>query len=126
VIDFNSLLSKPVLILRIYFTLCYIVAKYTNLSSLISSCRELNLAERCLELPSRSATREEILRLHTEEHFDRLKQTSGIRDDERMEDLSSRYDSIYIHPVSNRYLLGSHGSVEQCIRMSGRETLAPN
>lgn len=41
--------------------------------------------------------------MHTEEHFERLKQTAGIRDDERMEELSSRYDSIYIHPVSNRF-----------------------
>lgn len=40
-------------------------------------------------MPSRSATKDEILRLHTEEHFERLKETSGIRDDERMEELSS-------------------------------------
>lgn len=59
----------------------------------------MNLADRCLQLPSRAATKAEILRLHTEEHFDRLKATSGIRDDDRMEELSARFDSIYIHPV---------------------------
>jgi len=86
---------------------------YSLISS--SSCRELNLTERCLELPSRSATKDEILRLHTEEHFERLKETSGIRDDERMEELSSRYDSIYIHPVSKRIQRGTWNSASQCL-----------
>ncbi|XP_070074297.1 histone deacetylase 6 isoform X4 [Drosophila takahashii] len=81
----------------------------------LERCRELNLAERCLELPSRSATKEEILRLHTEEHFERLKQTSGIRDDERMEDLSSRYDSIYIHPSTFELSLLATGSTIELV-----------
>ncbi|XP_017050819.1 histone deacetylase 6 isoform X3 [Drosophila ficusphila] len=81
----------------------------------LERCRELNLAERCLELPSRSATKEEILRLHSEEHFDRLKQTSGVRDDERMEELSSRYDSVYIHPSTFELSLLATGSTIELV-----------
>nr|ACN94122.1 histone deacetylase 6 isoform B [Drosophila melanogaster] len=81
----------------------------------LERCRELNLTERCLELPSRSATKDEILRLHTEEHFERLKETSGIRDDERMEELSSRYDSIYIHPSTFELSLLASGSTIELV-----------
>ncbi|KAH8420333.1 hypothetical protein KR009_009253, partial [Drosophila setifemur] len=81
----------------------------------LERCRELNLAERCLQLPSRSATKEEILRLHAEEHFEKLKQTSAVRDDERMEELSSRYDSIYIHPSTFELSLLASGSTIELV-----------
>ncbi|KAH8266823.1 hypothetical protein KR026_004810 [Drosophila bipectinata] len=94
----------------------------------LERCRELNLAERCLELPSRIATKAEILRLHTEEHFERLKATSGIRDDVRMEELSSRYDSIYIHPSTFELSLLASGStielVDQLITGSAQNGMA--
>ncbi|KAH8317540.1 hypothetical protein KR074_012496 [Drosophila pseudoananassae] len=94
----------------------------------LERCRELNLAERCLELPSRVATKAEILRLHTEEHFERLKATSGIRDDDRMEELSSRYDSIYIHPSTFELSLLASGStielVDQLITGSAQNGMA--
>ncbi|KAH8247955.1 hypothetical protein KR038_010868 [Drosophila bunnanda] len=81
----------------------------------LERCRELSLVERCKQLPSRAATKEEVLRLHTEEHFERLKQTAGIRDDERMEELSSRYDSIYIHPSTFELSLLATGSTIELV-----------
>lgn len=64
-----------------------------------SSCRELNLVECCQILPSRRATKDEVMLLHSEEHYQILEKTSGVNDDENMEDLSSRFDSVYVHPV---------------------------
>ncbi|XP_052850338.1 histone deacetylase 6 isoform X2 [Drosophila gunungcola] len=81
----------------------------------LERCRELNLTERCMKLSSRSATKKEILRLHTEEHFELLKQTAGIRDDERMEELSSRYDSVYIHPSTFELSLLATGSTIELV-----------
>lgn len=66
----------------------------------IFSCRELNLVERCQLISSRRATKDEIMLLHSEEHYKLLEKTSGVHDDEKMEDFSSHYDSVYIHPVS--------------------------
>lgn len=62
-------------------------------------CRELKLVERCLQLPSRAATKAEILQLHSAEHYECLERTAGVKDEESMEELSSHYDAIYIHPV---------------------------
>lgn len=58
------------------------------------------MVERCQILPSRKATKDEIMLLHSDEHYKLLEKTSGINDDTKMEDLSSQFDSVYIHPVS--------------------------
>lgn len=39
---------------------------------------------------------------HTQEHFDILKATDGEENEDLLEDLSSKYDAIYIHPVSQK------------------------
>lgn len=71
---------------------CHIFLEYYR-------CRELKLVERCLQLPSRVATKAEILKLHSPEHYECLERTAGVNDEESMEELSSHYDAIYIHPV---------------------------
>lgn len=75
-------------------------------------CQDLKLIERCKSISSRSATIDEILIKHTKEHYDVLKATSHSTDNEQLEDLSSRYDAIYIHPVSKhniyRFLRSHH------------------
>lgn len=63
-------------------------------------CQDLKLIERCKPISSRSATIDEILIKHTQEHYDVLKATRKSTDNEQLEDLSSHYDAVYIHPVS--------------------------
>jgi len=50
----------------------------------------------------REATEKEILVQHSVEQIEILKATWECKDEEFLEDLSSRYDAIYIHPVSRK------------------------
>lgn len=59
----------------------------------------MKLIDRCVKLTPRSATKEQILTKHTEEQYNILKETSGCENADKLEDLSSHYDAIYIHPV---------------------------
>lgn len=82
-------------------------------SSVMNRCRELKLIERCLKLTPRLATKDEVLMNHTEEHYKLLESTKGIEDNDQLENLSSHYDAIYIHPESfNLSLLACGSTIE--------------
>lgn len=66
----------------------------------LHSCEELNLVERCHPIQPRPGTIQEILLKHTQEQFDILAATSNETNNNALEDLSSNYDAIFIHPVS--------------------------
>lgn len=84
-------------------------------TSVINRCREMKLVERCKELQPRLATKDEILMVHTEEQFDILKSTQNYKDQDSMEELSSRYDAIYIHPTTFDLSLLSCGSTIELV-----------
>lgn len=63
-------------------------------------CEELHLIDRCHPIEPRPGTLDEILLKHTQEQFDILKATENQTDETKLEELSSHYDAIYIHPVS--------------------------
>lgn len=63
-------------------------------------CEELQLIDRCHPINSRQATLDEILLKHTKEQYDILEATSNETNEIKLEELSSHYDGIYIHPVS--------------------------
>lgn len=65
-------------------------------------CEALGLVSRCLFVEPREATEKEILVQHSVEQIEILKATMECKDEELLEDLSSRYDAIYIHPVSRK------------------------
>lgn len=69
----------------------------------LSRCDELQLLNRCHSLMPRSATLDEILLKHTQQHFDTLKATDREVNEDKLENLSSKYDAIYLHPVSQRW-----------------------
>lgn len=71
-------------------------------------CRELKLIDRCVSLSPRDATVDEILTKHTKEHYDLLKTTSDCSNEEKLEELSSKFDAIYIHPVSRMKQTTNH------------------
>jgi hypothetical protein len=60
-------------------------------------------------LEAREATENEILMQHSVEQVKILKATSECRDEEFLEELSSRYDAIYFHPVSRIYCRSERG-----------------
>lgn len=62
-------------------------------------CEELQLIDRCHPIDSRPATIDEILLKHTKDQYDLLKSTENESDENKLEELSSHYDAIYIHPV---------------------------
>lgn len=81
----------------------------------IDRCKELGLLERCQPISAREATEDEVLRLHSQEHLDRLKATEGCEDAESLEALSAHYDAIYIHPTTYRLSLLSVGSTIELV-----------
>lgn len=44
-------------------------------------------------------TEEEILKLHTPEMISVLKSTDNVEDEALLEEISSKYDFLFIHPV---------------------------
>lgn len=99
-IPLNCLLILLSLILHSHYS-------HLNLSiqlnkSIVYRCEQLGLISRCHQLECREATLDEILTLHTQEHVDILRATENSQDVVALEELSSRYDAIYVHPVSNQ------------------------
>lgn len=84
-------------------------------TSVIDRCREMKLIERCKELKPRLATKEEVLTIHTEDVYDLLKSTKGKTDEPYLEDLSSHYDAIYIHPTTFDLCLLACGSTIELV-----------
>lgn len=63
------------------------------------------MIDRCHPIDSRPGTLDEILKKHTQEQYDILKATENEFDEPKLEELSSHYDAIYIHPVSFFFLV---------------------
>lgn len=58
------------------------------------------MVDRCQVIDSRPGTLQEILTKHTQEQYDILQATENEANESKLEELSSHYDAIYIHPVS--------------------------
>lgn len=65
----------------------------------LDRCIELGLVERCRPIAVRNASVDEVLIKHSQAHYDLLKTTSQCTDEVKTEDLSSKFDAVYIHPV---------------------------
>lgn len=77
-------------------------------------CEELQLIDRCHQIEPRAATPEEILLKHTQDQYDILMSTENETDQEKLEELSSHYDSIFIHPVSQMSIFALNFDVIIC------------
>lgn len=55
------------------------------------------LADRCVSIPVRQATEEEILLIHSEEYLEKVKKSSSMSMEE-LKDFSSQFDAVYFHP----------------------------
>ncbi|XP_026319696.1 histone deacetylase 6 isoform X2 [Hyposmocoma kahamanoa] len=81
-----------------------------RLIGVIDRCRELNLIEQCKEYPPRAATKEELCVLHSPSVYELMETTHLNQDLEYLEEVSSRYDAIYIHPSTHELALIAAGS----------------
>lgn len=77
---------------------------------ILMRCEELDLIDRCSSLQPRSGTKEEVLLKHTIQQYEMLEKTSGSKNDDELEELSSNFDAIYIHPTTFDLSLLSVGS----------------
>ncbi|XP_058127858.1 histone deacetylase 6 [Anopheles ziemanni] len=78
-------------------------------------CKMTRLVDRCTFIPPRAATEAEVLMKHTAEQIRILKETHGSQDEQHLEELSSHYDAIFIHPTSYETSLLSVGSTIQLV-----------
>ncbi|XP_045138133.1 histone deacetylase 6-like isoform X3 [Portunus trituberculatus] len=87
--------------------------KPERLLCILDRCQELGLLQECERLECRAAKEEEVLNLHSPAHFGLLQTTSSITDQEKLEDLSSRFDSVYFHPGTfESALLAAGGTLD--------------
>ncbi|KAE9544638.1 hypothetical protein AGLY_000180 [Aphis glycines] len=84
-------------------------------TSVLERCNSLGLIDRCIKIPSRHATKEELLSKHMVEHIDLLESTEHYND-EQLEQLSSRYDSIYVHNSTYKQSLLAAGSSIELVK----------
>lgn len=66
----------------------------------LQRCEELGLVKRCKYITPRNAEYNELLLKHTPAHIEKLKSTEDNNDLEKLEELASKYDAVYFHPVS--------------------------
>lgn len=59
---------------------------------------KLNLIDKCKVIPSRRATKEEVLTTHDEKTFSILQSTAGITEKNKIECIDCGINGVYIHP----------------------------
>ncbi|XP_057378320.1 histone deacetylase 6-like [Daphnia carinata] len=89
--------------------------KPERFTSILRRCEELQLLNRCIYIKPRAATKEELLMVHTPEMISILKNTAGFSDEEALEQLSSKYDFLYIHPSTYDLSLLAAGSTVELV-----------
>ena len=73
------------------------------------------MVERCSLIKPREATNVEVLKVHSPNVLDTLKKTHESTDISSLENLSSKYDSIYIHPSTYKVALLAAGSTVELV-----------
>ncbi|GLH15011.1 Histone deacetylase Rpd3 [Gryllus bimaculatus] len=84
-------------------------------SKVLERCEALGLLSRCTKINPREATEAEILTKHSPQLLEILKATEGVHDEDFLEKLSSKYDSIYVHPDTYQQSLIAVGSAIELV-----------
>ena len=90
--------------------------------SVVRRCSELGLLSRCVRLPARSISREELRLCHDESLLELLQATKDMTVQE-LQETSSQFDCLYIHPASWETALLSAGGVTDLVRAVARGDL---
>ncbi|XP_010579622.1 PREDICTED: histone deacetylase 10 [Haliaeetus leucocephalus] len=72
-----------------------------RLSSSYDQLKHYHLVERCVRVPAREATKEEILLVHSSEHLEVAKSTQTMNEEE-LKKVSGNYDAFFFHPNTYR------------------------
>ena len=84
--------------------------KPERISNIFACCADYGVLERCLRLEGRSATEEELLLVHTEDHINHMKQTQTMSNKELYR-LKESLNSVYFHSTTYEAALYAAGSV---------------
>lgn len=99
----------------------------SRLKASVDRCRYYGLIERCIQIPTRTATEEEILLLHSKEYYDLVKSSSTMSLDE-LKTLSGKFDAAYFHPKTYASATVAAGcaieAVEQVVAGKVRHSMA--
>ncbi|NWY73634.1 HDA10 deacetylase, partial [Erithacus rubecula] len=92
-----------------------------RLSSSYEQLRSYHLVERCVHVPAREGSEEEILLVHSLEHLEVAKSTQTM-DEEELKRVSENYDAFFFHPSTYRCARLAVGATLQLVDavMSGR------
>lgn len=72
------------------------------------------MIDRCHQIEPRLGTLEEILLKHTRDQYEILKSTENETDKDKLEELSSHYNSVFFHPVSNTSVFCPQFPIQMC------------
>ncbi|CAI8008673.1 Histone deacetylase 6 [Geodia barretti] len=81
-----------------------------RISRIWSLLRERGLVERCCLVEAREATKEEILKIHSEEHYVTM-ETTREKSTEELREMARDYNSVYLHKLIFPCALLAAGSV---------------
>ncbi|KAM9752643.1 histone deacetylase 6 isoform 2-T2 [Menidia menidia] len=85
-----------------------------RVTSIMEELQRQQLLELCVRVEPREATQEELLFAHESDYLELLSSTQTMKQEELLS-LSSRYDSVYLHPASFQVCVLAVGSVLQLV-----------
>ncbi|NXE97130.1 HDA10 deacetylase, partial [Menura novaehollandiae] len=92
-----------------------------RLSSSYEQLKSYHLVERCVHVPAREGSEEEILLVHSSEHLEVAKSTQTMNEEE-LKRVSENYDAFFFHPSTYRCARLAVGATLQLVDavMSGK------
>ncbi|KAG1654291.1 Histone deacetylase 6 [Nymphon striatum] len=88
----------------------------------IKKCEEYRLIEKCVIIPSRKATEEELYLQHSAEHIALMSCVHDVTSHNKLIEISSKFDSVCIGPNVNEATLLSVGSLINLVdKIHGKE-----
>ncbi|XP_015929609.2 histone deacetylase 6 [Parasteatoda tepidariorum] len=81
----------------------------------LKKCEEYRLLDRCIKIPSKFASEEELLLVHDKNYIEDIKRSKLLNDPSDLEDFASSYDSVYFNSKTYDASLLSAGCTLQLV-----------
>lgn len=94
-----------------------------RLSCVLDRCRELGLTDRCRRVDAPLASRDLVMSVHTRAVHDLLERSAGLGVTQ-LEEVSSRFDAVFLHPSTQQAALRAVGGAVTLAEMVARGDLA--
>ncbi|KAK4871875.1 hypothetical protein RN001_015999 [Aquatica leii] len=78
--------------------------------AIMERCQQLDLLDRCVKLPYQLATKEDILKIHTNELYEKLESISANKNIDEVEKIASDYDAVYFNEYTFKASLIAAGN----------------